>query len=109
MGDFGMEATNEIGFGYCEVTVSVRSLPAATDRNGGAIRPRHAMISGEGGDVRYRLNGEDVVEPFGVLAKDGTSIDWTDPLRDFSAFIDNMSVIATNGATSVLLNISWRT
>lgn len=115
MADFGMEATNEIGNDHLYADLTVRNLPApvygtaAGAQAGLSCRPRHAFISVEGGDIRYRLDGSDVVEPFGVLVAAGGSIDWTDPLRDFSAFIANMSVIATNGSESVLLNISWRT
>ena len=110
-----MEATNEYGGAYLYADATIQSLPApvygpaAGAQAGASCRPRHALISVEGGDIRYRLDGSDVVEPFGVLAVDGSIIDWTDPLRDFSAFIDNMRVISTNGAESVLLNISYRT
>mgnify|MGYP001594161241 CR=1 FL=1 len=115
MGDFGMEATNEMGNTHAYADLTIQALPApvygtaAGAQAGLDCRPHHAFISVEGGDIRYRLDGSDVVEQFGVLVKDGGTIDWTDPLRDFSAFIDNMSFIATNGAESVLLNISWRT
>lgn len=107
---YGADATNEIGSAYLYVTETPQALPtplfsagAHKDTKAG---PRHALISVEGGDVRYRLDGTDVVEPFGVLAKDGTLIDWTDPMRNFAAFINNMSVIAVSGTP--LLNISWR-
>ena len=110
---FGMEATNEDGWAYLYANTTVQSLPApvrgsaAGDQEGEYLRPRHAFMTIEGGDIRYRLDGSDPVEPFGVLAKDGESIDWTDPLRDFSAFIANMRVIAVD-SESVLINISWR-
>lgn len=110
-----MEAVNEIGWTYLTVTdAAAVSLPdpvfgpMAGALENTACRPKHAVITVEGGDVRYRLDGSEVTNPFGLLAKDGSIIDWTEPLQDFFGFISNMSVIATNGATNVLLNISWR-
>jgi hypothetical protein len=110
-----VEATNEYGGAYLYVETTPVGLPtpaygpAAGVQAGEPARPRHAWISIEGGDVRYRLDGSEVVEPFGVLALDGEVIDWTEPLTDFSAFIANASFIATNGVGPVLLNISYRT
>lgn len=112
-----MEATNELGFAYLDVTnAAPANLPAPVygaaahpSLVGTACRPLHALIQVEGGDVRYRVDGTEVQEPFGMLARDGAFIDWTDPMRNFSSFIDRMSVIATNGATNVRLNISWLT
>lgn len=115
---FGMEATNELGSASLYVGLDAAvNLPAplygaaAGALAGTACRPRHALISVEGGDVRYRVDGTEVVEPFGIRANEGQLIDWTDPLRDFSSFLDRMSVIAArlnDGETNVLLNISWR-
>ena len=111
-----MESTNELGFAVHAVTAAPSNLPtpvygaaAETTLVGTACRPKHAWIQVEGGDVRYRLDGDEVVEPFGVLARDGTVIDWTDPRYNFSSFIDRMRVVAAGGSENVQLNISWRT
>lgn len=112
-----MEATNELGSAYIDVTdTAAVNLPtplygsaAHSSLAGTQCNPKHARIQVEGGDIRYRLDGSEVIEPFGILAKDGEFIEWTDPLRNFQSFIKRMSVIATNGATNVRLNISWRT
>ena len=106
--------TSELGSTHLYADGTPQNLPAPiygpnTGRDGAAARPTHAFISVEGGDIRYRLDGSDPVEPFGLLCKDGGVIDWTDPLQDYSAFISLMRVIAANGTDSALLNISWRT
>lgn len=112
---YGAAAVNELGSTYLVATAIPQNLPAPVfggtgTRAGTTCNPRHALITVENGDIRYRLDGTDVVEPFGILVKDGGVIDWTDPLQDFSAFIDLMSVVATSTAPpdGVLLNISWR-
>lgn len=116
---FDATSTNELGNAYLWVDMSAPQnlpaplySPAAGDNAGKACRPEHAYITVEGGDVRYRLDGTDVVEPFGILALDGSAIDWTNPLYLYGSFLDRMSVIATrinDGESQVLLNISWRT
>ena len=110
-----MEATNELGFDTLTVTAAVAvSLPtprygaaAHSDLTGTECNPMHAYIDVDGGDVRYRLDGTDVILTSGILAKDGSVIDWTDPLRSFQSFISRASFIAVT--TDVQLNISWRT
>lgn len=105
--------TSEIGHAYLFLTTSVESLPPRvfgpmSPMANTACRPCHALISVEGGDVRYRLDGSDPQEPFGLLAKNGSLIDWTDPLQDFSSFIGNARFMATGDTPGALLNISWR-
>lgn len=109
-----MESTNELGFAVLTVTgAAAVNLPtplygdaAHTDLAGTRCNPMHAYIDVAGGDVRYRLDGTEVVETSGILAKDGSVIDWTDPLRSFQSFIERFSVIAVSA--DVQLNISWR-
>ena len=109
-----MEATNELGFAVLTVTAATAvNLPtplygeaAHPDIRGTQCNPMHAYIDVDGGDVRYRLDGTDVIATSGILAKDGSVIDWTNPLHSYQSFIERFSVIAVTN--DVQLNISWR-
>lgn len=103
----------ERGYAYMLVNATPQAFPtptvgsstAAADR----IKPTHAYISVEGGDIRYRcISGETPNELMGNLVRNGGVIDWTDPNGDYQQMINNFRAVAVNGAKQVALNISWR-
>ena len=106
-------ATNEIGTAYMTVGATVVSFPTPTSPSNQSVNaqktilPRHALVTVEGGDIRYKANGEDPTDDFGILVKNGSSIDWTNPLYSYQGFIQRCRIVALAGAT-VSLNISWR-
>lgn len=103
----------ELAGGYVEMTAQAGSLPlpAARSADGTTLKPHHALIQVEGGDIRYRLDGTDPIDPFAILARDGESIDWTNPDYDYQSFIELFRGVATrvaDGYSTIILNISWR-
>lgn len=85
---------NSIGHQQLTVSSTAVGLTKPTGK-----RPRRAIITVQTDAVRWRADGVDPTSSVGNPQAANSRLDWTDPMADYSALIDNVKFIrVTNDA-----------
>ena len=118
---YGAEAVNEIGTSFLTVrstdgpqrffpVFNSNTVPVA--KAGQPCAPRNAVITVEGGSIRYLLNGQQPNQSMGIPVVPPAAglpafIMLDNPIFDYSGFIRNMQFVVTTPGV-VTINASWR-
>ncbi len=85
---------NIIAQATVNVTGVAAALPTPLDASGNPLRARHALISVEGGAIRWGFQPN---ASTGIYVGAGGTIDWTDANNDYWGLVKNAQFVLASG------------